>query len=119
MSETPPRLLTLEIGAEMIGLKPADLRSAIRKGALTHARIGRRYYVTQSDLTEFVQACRVTLKDHGSGSGHGPADPANGSSSTTAASIAQAAALGTALALSRRSPATSKPSTGPRQKAGT
>ena len=45
------RLLTLESAAQDIGLKPAELRTAIRNGLLTHVRVGRRYSREPSALT--------------------------------------------------------------------
>lgn len=114
MTDDIPVLLTLSAGAERIGLKAPDLSSGIRNGLLTHVKIGRRYFVTVSDLKAFVDKCRVTPKDQGSGSDPGPGEQRNGSSSTEDLSMARAAALATARALRKPSRDTSKPSTGRR-----
>lgn len=110
MSELP-RLMKLHEGAERVGLTAADLRAGIRNGLLTHVKIGRKFFVTEPDLASFIEQCRVSQKDQGSGCDPAPAANRNGSFSTEDANLPQAAALAIAKGLSKRLPPTSERNT--------
>lgn len=118
---TPPmadvRLMPLSEAATAIGVAVADLRTAMRHGQLTPVRLGRKFFVTESDLRAMVALCRVLPKPPASGSDPEADAPANGLSSTEEKSLAQAAALATAAALKKRSPRTSGRNTSPNRKA--
>ncbi|MFO1209720.1 MAG: helix-turn-helix domain-containing protein [Amaricoccus sp.] len=82
-------LLTVEEAAAAIHatVKVTAIYRAIREGRLTASRIGKRFYVSESDLRRFTK-CRAPASPPASGK----EAMAPGSSSTPVVSIGQAAA---------------------------
>src|SRR5262245_26305954 len=64
------------------GIKPATLMAAIRRGELAYEKIGRAYFVTETDVTEWRKQCRVPQKVTASISGKEKAENRNTSSVT-------------------------------------
>jgi hypothetical protein len=110
-----PRLYTLKEAAAMLGggLTARVLRAELKRGRLTARSIGGKYLVTETDLAEFVERCRVGENRNlpACGSDHATDVNPNGSSLTPGASAEQAAASATAKVLKGRSRNTSRTST--------
>jgi hypothetical protein len=56
-------LLTIAGAAARVGLKPAALRTEIKRGRLTPTIIAGKHYVTNSALGEMLERCRAAPKD--------------------------------------------------------
>ncbi len=66
------RLMSLSEAAGAIGVSVGDLRTAMRHDQLTPVRIGRKFFVTESDLRSMITRCRATPKGQDCGSGPAP-----------------------------------------------
>ena len=65
MTEPVPRLLTLAEACALFGgyFKPATLKAQAERGNLVLTRIGKAALVTEGDLRDMLQRCRVQAKD--------------------------------------------------------
>jgi hypothetical protein len=86
------RLMSLEDGADVVGLTKAALRTEIRNGRLRPTIVAGKYFITASALMEMLELCRAEPRDRAYISGlSGPASN-SGSFSTVSMRQAQDAA---------------------------
>jgi hypothetical protein len=109
------RLMTLREAAAQLGggLCESSLRREIRKGRLTARNVAGRLLVTDADLCEMVERCRVGVGQSRQGctSGRVKAESRSGSFSTDHSNSGLAAAQATARELKKPSQSTSPKST--------
>lgn len=101
------------------GLSKAALLAAIRRGELSCERIGRSYFVTAGDISEWRSKCRARGYRPGSGSGAVRGETPDGSLSMDERKSTLAAALAITRALRKGSANTSPPPVKSTRRAGT